>query len=106
MKDGQVIEQKKEFRAFLSRKSFALFLVVMVMACSIVSVSAAETTIVDSTAYQSLFDTLSAQLNVASIVGVIGAILGVCVGLVFLWWGMRKALSMMMAAFKKGKVSI
>lgn len=90
----------------VARRSLALFMCCMVMCGCIFSASAAETAIVDSTAYQSLFDTLTGQLNVSSIVGVIGAILGVCVGLVFLWWGMRKALSMLMAAFKRGKVSI
>lgn len=94
-------------KGYFVRKSVALFMVVMALACSVCAVSAAETqTIVDSTAYSSLFDILTAQLNVQSIVGVIAAILGVCVGLVFLWWGARKALSMLMAAFKRGKVSI
>lgn len=89
------------------RKVLTLVMALCLVMGSAVAVSAADTqTVVDATAYQSLFDILTAQLNVQSIVGVIAAILGVCVGLVFLWWGARKGLSMLMAAFKKGKVSI
>lgn len=107
MKDVTMVKaQEGSEKKMLARRSLALFMCVMVMVCCLVSASATSTEIVDSSAYQTLFDTLTAQLNVTTIVGVIAAILGVCVGLVFLWWGMRKALRMLMSAFKKGKVSI
>lgn len=95
-------------KRFSGRKVASLFMVLCMVLSMAVVASADEVTqtIVDSSAYQDIFDILTAQLNVQSIVGVIAAILGVCVGLVFLWWGARKALGMLMAAFKKGRVSI
>lgn len=65
-----------------------------------------EATTVGFTDFKSIFDGLTAQVSVGSIVGVLAAVVGVCVGLVFMWWGIRKVVSMLMAAFRKGKVSV
>lgn len=106
----KVMERNAEVSAKRNsgRKLLSLLMVVCVMCSLVVVASATEVSqnIVGPEAYQDVFDILTAQLNVQSIIGVIAAILGVCVGLVFLWWGARKALGMLMAAFKKGKVSI
>lgn len=106
--DKMIKAQEVSCKKFVPRRALMLcmaVMMVMVMTC-FVSADEPTQTIVDASAYKSLFDILTAQLNVQAIVGVIGACLGVCVGLVFLWWGARKALSMLMSAFKKGKVSI
>lgn len=103
------IAQKQPRRGGIAKKCFAMMMALVLVLSCVPAAFAAETgtqEIVDASAYSSLFDILTAQLNVESIVGVIAAILGVCVGLVFLWWGARKALRMLMSAFKKGKVSI
>lgn len=56
--------------------------------------------------FQSIFSGLTEQISVSSIVGVLAAVVGVCVGLVFMWWGIRKVVRMLMSAFRKGKVSV
>lgn len=66
----------------------------------------AEVTPIDSTAYQSVLDALTAQISVETVVGVLAVIAGACVGLAFMWWGLRKAISALMAAFKNGKISV
>ena len=65
-----------------------------------------EATTVGFTDFKSIFDGLTAQVSVSSVVGVLAAVVGVCVGLVFMWWGIRKVVSMLMGAFRKGRVSV
>lgn len=64
------------------------------------------TTVVSASDFQSVIDALTAQISVSTVVGVLGIAVGACVGLAFMWWGVRKATGMLMAAFKKGKVSV
>lgn len=62
--------------------------------------------IVTAADWAPVIESLTAQINVGTIVGVLGGVVAACVGLAFMWWGVRKASGSLMAAFKKGKVSI
>lgn len=53
----------------------------------------------------SIFSTLTEQISVGTIVGVIGIALGSGVGLYFAWWGIRKVVKMVKAGLN-GKVSV
>lgn len=64
----------------------------------------ADVTPLDATAWSSVMDNLTAQLNVQSIVGVIAALVGACVGFVFLWWGVRKVSRAIITAVKSGRM--
>lgn len=66
----------------------------------------AETTPVSADSFQSILDALTAQISVTSIVGVLASVIGAGIGLVFMWWGVRKLIHVIMAAFKKGKLSV
>ena len=55
--------------------------------------------------FQTVIDALTAQVSVSTVVAVIAGGMAACVGLAFMWWGVRKLIRMIMAAFKKGKVS-
>lgn len=65
-----------------------------------------DATVVDATAWQSVMTALTSQISVASIVGVLATLVTAGIGLVFMWWGVRKALKSLMAAFRKGKMSL
>lgn len=65
-----------------------------------------DQTIVDSSAFSGVIDAITNQINVTTIVGILAGAAAVCVGLAFLWWGARKVISMIMSAFKKGRVSV
>lgn len=56
--------------------------------------------------FQAVLDALTGQISVSSVVGVLAAAAGAAVGLAFMWWGARKLIKVLMAAFKKGKVSL
>lgn len=64
------------------------------------------TPVIEFSDLQPIITALQNQLNADSIVGVIAGIAGAAVALAFLWWGARKVTRIMMAAFKKGRLSI
>lgn len=63
-------------------------------------------TAIDSTAFKTVLDNLTAQISVSTVVEVLAVTAAACVGLAFMWWGVRKVTSALMAAFKKGKISL
>lgn len=56
--------------------------------------------------WASVISAMTAQISVTTIVGVLASVVTAGIGLVFLWWGVRKAARALMAAFKKGRMSI
>lgn len=63
-------------------------------------------TAVTSADWKPIMDALTSQISVANVATVLGTIVSAGVGFAFFWWGGRKALRALMAAFKKGKISI
>lgn len=55
---------------------------------------------------QPIVTAITQQFSVSGVAALIAAILGVGIGAVFLWWGGRKAVRSIMAAFKKGRASL
>lgn len=62
--------------------------------------------IVSSADWASVVSALTDQISVSTVVGVLATVAAACVGLAFMWWGVRKALGALMSAFKNGKVSL
>ena len=56
--------------------------------------------------WQSVLTALQAEISVSTIVGVLATLATAVVGIVFMWWAVRKATSALMAAFKKGKIRL
>jgi hypothetical protein len=56
--------------------------------------------------WSSVITAMTGQISVSTIVGVLATLVTSGIGLVFMWWGVRKAASSLMAAFRKGKMSI
>lgn len=63
-------------------------------------------TAVTASDWASVISAMTAQVSVATIVGVLASIVAACIGIVFMWWGVRKAVRALMAAFRKGKISV
>lgn len=66
----------------------------------------AEVTPVSSDAWTSVITALTAQISVETIVGVLAVLVGSVIGIVFMWWGVRKVVGAIMSAFRKGRVSL
>lgn len=61
---------------------------------------------ISSTDFNAVLTALQGQISVATVVEVLAITAGACVGLAFMWWGVRKIVRALMGAFKKGKVSL
>lgn len=56
--------------------------------------------------WSAIISAMTGQISVSTVVAVIASAIGAGIGLVFMWWGGRKAVRTLMAAFRKGKVSM
>lgn len=61
---------------------------------------------VTSADFTSILTALQGQISVSTVVEVLAVVAGACVGLAFMWWGVRKVIRALMVAFKRGKISI
>ncbi len=68
--------------------------------------SGSTSTVVSASDWASVISALTAQVSVSTIVGVLATLVTAGIGLVFMWWGVRKALRSLMAAFRKGRMSL
>lgn len=66
----------------------------------------AEVTPIAYTDFSSIITAMQAQISVSTVVGVLAAIVPVVIGLVFMWWGVRKGSKVLMRAFKSGKFKL
>lgn len=69
-------------------------------------VFASETTVVTATDWAPVITELTKQVNVSGIIAALATFVAAGIGLCFMWWGLRKGLRSLMAAFRKGKMSI
>lgn len=78
-----------------------------VVAFKMVTALASSTaTAVTASDWKSVITAMTGQVSVATIVGVLATVVAACIGIVFMWWGVRKAVRALMAAFRKGKISV
>lgn len=70
------------------------------------SVLTSTSTAIGSSAFASVIDAVTAQISVQSIVEILVYAVPIVIGLVFMWWGVRKVVRMIMGAFKRGKISV
>lgn len=62
--------------------------------------------IFDTIGISNVMNAMTSQISVENVVAVLAVIAGAGVGFAFMWWGVRKAVSALMAAFKKGKIKL
>lgn len=67
---------------------------------------ASGSTAVGPDAWASVLSALTGQISVSTIVAVLASVVGAAIGMVFMWWGVRKLARTLMAAFRKGKLSV
>lgn len=73
---------------------------------TLVALSSGGASAVTAADWASVITAMTGQISVATIVGVMATIVAACIGIVFMWWGVRKAVCALMAAFRKGKISV
>lgn len=68
--------------------------------------AAATATPVGFSDIESILTAVTTQFSVSNIIAMIAGILGVTVGFVFLWWGVRKGFRAIVSAATKGKPKV
>lgn len=63
-------------------------------------------TAVSSADWASVLSAMTGQISVSTVVAVLASTTGAAIGLVFMWWGIRKLARVLMSAFRKGKLSV
>lgn len=61
---------------------------------------------ISSSDFTSILSAVTGQISVATVVEVLAVGVGAAIGLVFMWWGARKLIRIVMSAFRKGRASI
>lgn len=61
---------------------------------------------VSASDWSSVISAMTSQISVTTVVGVLATLVAAGIGLVFMWWGVRKAIASLMSAFRKGKMKV
>lgn len=61
---------------------------------------------VGASVFEPVVDAITAQITPTSVVAIVAAVIGASIGLVFMWWAVRKVSRAVMGAFRKGKLSV
>lgn len=56
--------------------------------------------------WASVISAMTAQISVSTVVGVLATLVTAGIGLVFLWWGVRKAVGSLMGSFRSGRIRL
>lgn len=67
---------------------------------------AADEGVVDASSWASVISALTSQISVSTVVAALATFVGAAIGLVFMWWGLRKGVRTLMGAFRKGRLSV
>lgn len=65
---------------------------------------ASSVTPVTSADWSSVITAMTSQISVSTVVGVLATIMTAGIGLVFMWWGVRKAVASLMNTLRSGRI--
>lgn len=56
--------------------------------------------------WAAVISAMTSQISVSTVVGVLATLVTAGIGLVFLWWGVRKAVGSLMGSFRSGRIRL
>lgn len=63
-------------------------------------------TAVTASDWASVINAMTGQISVSTVVGVLATLVTAGIGLVFMWWGVRKAVGSLMGSFRSGRIRL
>lgn len=63
-------------------------------------------TAVTASDWASVISAMTGQISVSTVVGVLATLVTAGIGLVFMWWGVRKAVGSLMGSFRSGRIRL
>ena len=65
-----------------------------------------SSSVVSASDWASVISAMTSQISVTTVVGVLATLVTAGIGLVFLWWGVRKAVGSLMGSFRSGRIRL
>lgn len=72
----------------------------------LVALSVDASKVVTASDWSSVINAMTSQISVSTVVGVLATLVTAGIGLVFLWWGVRKAVGSLMGSFRSGRIRL
>lgn len=72
----------------------------------LVPLSDSPSSVVTANDWASVISAMTSQISVSTVVGVLATLVTAGIGLVFLWWGVRKAVGSLMGSFRSGRIRL
>lgn len=72
----------------------------------LVPVSDPASKVITASDWASVISAMTSQISVSTVVGVLATLVTAGIGLVFLWWGVRKAVGSLMGSFRSGRIRL
>lgn len=64
------------------------------------------TTVVTASDWASVISAMTGQISVSTVVATLATLVTAGIGLVFMWWGVRKAVGSLMGSFRSGRIRL
>lgn len=72
----------------------------------LIPLSDPASSVVTASDWASVIAAMTSQISVSTVVGVLATLVTAGIGLVFLWWGVRKAVGSLMGSFRSGRIRL
>lgn len=72
----------------------------------LIPLSDSAPSVVTANDWASVISAMTSQISVSAVVGVLATLVTAGIGLVFLWWGVRKAVGSLMGSFRSGRIRL
>lgn len=72
----------------------------------VIPVADPATGVVSASDWASVISAMTGQISVSTVVGVLATLVTAGIGLVFMWWGVRKAVGSLMGSFRSGRIRL
>ncbi|AXH74288.1 MAG: hypothetical protein [Inoviridae sp.] len=63
-------------------------------------------TVVTASDWASVITAMTGQISVSTVVATLATLVTAGIGLVFMWWGVRKAVGSLMGSFRSGRIRL
>lgn len=66
----------------------------------------APSVVVKASDWASVINAMTGQISVSTVVATLATLVTAGIGLVFMWWGVRKAVGSLMGSFRSGRIRL
>ena len=72
----------------------------------LIPLEGATSTVVTANDWASVITAMTSQISVSTVVATLATLVTAGIGLVFMWWGVRKAVGSLMGSFRSGRIHL